>query len=807
MKPRLNTRVTLVVIIASGFSPSAHAANKYWDFSNANNLTSGSGTWGTDSRWATNSSPGTAVPGAWAPGDAAFFQTGGTNTVSIAAGGVSAVSITQTTNSTATTINSGGGSVAVTTSAGIVNSGNNTLTINAPLVLGSGATTTYTFNAGSTITVGGAISQTGTATISKTGTSLLNLNAANSYSGGTNVTAGRLNLGASGTLGSNIGTNNITVSAGANLGLTAATNVGSNQTISIASSSTALGGFGVGWDNAVTSSLPTLNTTGTSTFGGIFGINYTGTAGVTSLSTLSSTLNSANGSTGSGQWFLGSQGTGTFNGTTLAPSSDSIYRLGGGGGSLTFSQTNVITGANDVQIGSTSTSGGGTVILGAAQNYTGATTVNGGTLKLGHAGALGDATTHTTGVTINGAAIFDLGGFSPTYNAPLVLNSTANGFDTGAFLNSSATAVTCGGTVTLQQQTRFGGGGAILLTGAITGNGAKVIKDSTGLLELQNSGTVALGQLQGNRGTVQVGSGTALNLTSIEIGTGNSVGAGLTLNGGSATSTGQVRFGQGSGTASGTLTLNSGTLTVPALTKGALTFNVNFNGGTLKANAASTTFFSAATTALVKTGGAFIDDGGNAITISRALDHDPALGATLDGGLTKSGGGTLTLSGTSTYTGATTVSAGTLLITGALGATEASVTSGAIGGTGTIGGPLTLASGSSFHVMDLLDPLAVTGTVNLYAGFGIDDLLGLNWSSVANGTYTLIDGPLGSGVFTSLANNSPASAYNIGGGRSAYFQEGSLELVVIPEPNAAAWFGSFGLISLLRRRRRQPHGD
>ncbi len=791
MKPRPNRQTILVAIIVSASIPSIHAANRYWDISATNGLTAGNGTWGTSSFWATTASPGTSTPGAWTAGSDAFFQTAGTNTVAIAAGGVSANSVTQTTNSTATTISSGGGSLTITGAAGIVNSGNSTLTINSALILSG--TNTYTFNAGSTITMGGGISESGTASINKTGSSLLNLNASNSYSGGTTVAAGRLLVGASGTLGTNINTNNITVSAGGQLGLLSASNVGSNQTISINSSSSAIGGFGVGYAGA----LPTINTTGTSTFGGVFGINYTGTAGVTSLAALTTTLNAGG---ASGQWFLGSQGTGTFNGSTLAPSNDGIYRLGGGGGTLTFNQTNVLTGANEVQIGSTSTGGGGVVILGAAQNFTGATIVNGGTLRLGNAGALGDVTTHTTGVTVNGAGIFDLGGSSPTYNAPLVLNSTANNFDTGAFLNSGA-AATFGGTVTLQRQTRFGGSGAMLLTGAITGNGVNFIKDSTGLLELQNSGTVTLGAFQANRGTLQVNSGSTLNFTGMNIGTGNSVGAGLTLNGGAVTSSGTVTFGAGSGTASGTLTLNSGTLTVPALTKGSLTFNVNFNGGTLKANAASASFFSAATAALVKAGGAFIDDGGYAITIGRGLDHDPALGLTADGGLTKSGGGTLTLSGASTYTGVTTVSAGTLLVTGSLGANAVAVTNGAFGGTGAIGGSLVLNGSSAFHVMNLLDPLAVAGTVALYTGFGIDDLTGLEWGSVTNGTYTLIDGSLGSGVFAALANNSLASAYNLGGGRSAYFQEGSLQLVVIPEPNAAALIGSFGLLHLLRRRR------
>lgn len=172
------------------------------------------------------------------------------------------------------------------------------------------------------------------------------------------------------------------------------------------------------------------------------------------------------------------------------------------------------------------------------------------------------------------------------------------------------------------------------------------------------------------------------------------------------------------------------------------------------------------------------------------------------GSLTKRDGGKWVIGGTQTYTGATTVSAGTLLVTGALGnsAVNVSNTGTAFGGTGSMSGSLTLNVGSLLYVADLSDPLLVTGTINLYSGFGVDNLTGLTWSSVSNGTYTLLDGTLGAGVFDSLSHNSLGSAYDIGGGRSAYFQQGSLQLVVVPETSTTL-LGGLGLLAMLRRRR------
>jgi autotransporter-associated beta strand protein len=95
---------------------------------------------------------------------------------------------------------------------------------------------------------------------------------------------------------------------------------------------------------------------------------------------------------------------------------------------------------------------------------------------------------------------------------------------------------------------------------------------------------------------------------------------------------------------------------------------LNLNGGTVRAKGVAggliggygSGTISYLTTVNVKSGGAIIDSQSYSVTIPQVLGHDPALGATLDGGLTKRGTGVLTLTTTNTYTGVTSVEAGKL---------------------------------------------------------------------------------------------------------------------------------------------------
>jgi autotransporter-associated beta strand protein/T5SS/PEP-CTERM-associated repeat protein len=249
--------------------------------------------------------------------------------------------------------------------------------------------------------------------------------------------------------------------------------------------------------------------------------------------------------------------------------------------------------------------------------------------------------------------------------------------------------------------------------------------------------------------TLTVANGGTVNLN------GTTLGLSLAENAGSTGTLNIGRFGTNDA---------AGTVSTPKIAFGAGTGTINFNQS-------------------------------NSTTISAAISGN--------GSVNQLGSGTTILTGNNTYTGSTTVENGTLLVDGEISLSDVSVLAGAtIGGSGVLGGRLTLEAGAQF-VFSLGGALTVNGASVTFGDFGIDDLVGLD-GTVANGAYTIIDGAATIDI-AGLANLGEGNAYDIGGGKQAYFSTGSLVVNVVPEPSTYALLGLSALAlgaHVLRRHRK-----
>ena len=214
----------------------------------------------------------------------------------------------------------------------------------------------------------------------------------------------------------------------------------------------------------------------------------------------------------------------------------------------------------------------------------------------------------------------------------------------------------------------------------------------------------------------------------------------------------QVGFDNPYGLTTGIINLNSGGLLQTNLpfTGAGFTGYFNFSGGTLQATAFSANFLPGAKYAYVNDGGAVINDGGNAITITNNLLQGGPLGS---GGLTKLGGGTLTLTGSSTYTGGTTINSGML-----------SFANGALGSSGTVefvgNSTLQWYGGNTQDISSRLKiDDGVTATFDTNSNnvtFGNTLLVG----AAASGSLTKV----GAGMLTLAASNSYTGGTTVSGG-------------------------------------------
>gem|GEM_PF-1546930 len=243
--------------------------------------------------------------------------------------------------------------------------------------------------------------------------------------------------------------------------------------------------------------------------------------------------------------------------------------LGNGEGVITSTSGSLTinTPVNGTANGGLTKTGGGTVVLGASNLYTGQTTVNQGTLQIGTS-TEGDLGNNTANIVLNGGGL----SFGRT-NSGLTLSNTISG-------SGSVTQNGTGTTVLSGENTYTGtttvSAGTLTLTGNRTVNttgGYTVTGNGTQTLNIQNGnygigGTFVLGQLGGNS-TVNHSAGTIgiLGNNSLIMGNGRSTSF-YNLSGGSL-STSSIIMGTNAGSvgniATSTIGVSGGNLTATTL--------------------------------------------------------------------------------------------------------------------------------------------------------------------------------------------------------------------------------------------------
>ena len=276
------------------------------------------------------------------------------------------------------------------------------------------------------------------------------------------------------------------------------------------------------------------------------------------------------------------QGNGTFEGIFNAVNHDlSVNTLTG---NMIFN--GAISGnASSSLPNLTITAGNHTVELNAANSFTGDLILQSGTLKLGNASALGSGSGEFRTTTTLGAATLDLNGLAIATEA-----ANIGGIGASTFTNSSATAASWGGGITISgfptNLTFSTTAGDIGVSGAISGGG--VIKTGSGILSVSgnNSGLTAAWDLVG--GTLKFGNSHAAGMGVLVNGNGTTIDlngqnmAAATIEAGAQSVTISNSAGSAA-TWSGNITTHSGTLLTFNAAAGNLTV-----GGPIKQSSGTT---------------------------------------------------------------------------------------------------------------------------------------------------------------------------------------------------------------------------
>jgi len=389
--------------------------------------------------------------------------------------------------------------------------------------------------------------------------------------------------------------------------------------------------------------------------------------------------------------------------------------------------------------------GAGTLLLTGTNSYAGGTTIRAGTLAIISDANLGYAASPVA--FVNGGR---LATFADIGSARAITLSGSGTIDT-----MIGTSLVAGGPITGAGALVKEGWGTLKLTGDATHSGGTTI--SAGMLQIGNGGTSGTlagnvvnngilsfnrsdsltfaGTISGSGSLVQAGSGTTI-LTGTNTYAGGTVIAGGVLQasadanlGGAGTvigfSGGTLRFGAAFDTARPLILAGNGTVD----TNG---FDTRMSGGVygfgdlIKAGAGALTLdgFSLYRNTVVQAG-TIIGDASSirgdianngAVILNQRSDASMAGVISGAGSLTKAGAGFLELTGNSAgFSGSTTVSSGTLSVNGALGGRLDIMAGARLQGSGTVGST-TIASGAVIAPGNSIGTLSVAGDINLARG-------------------------------------------------------------------------------------------
>ena len=427
-------------------------------------------------------------------------------------------------------------------------------TVGTPTVVNGAAATAATLTVGvasGTQAFAGVLADgvAGTLALVKSGAGTLVLTGANTLTGGTTVSAGTLQVGQGGSLGS------VSVAGGATLAFDRADN------FAFAGDTTGLGAVSVLGGGVMTVSGALGHDGGTFVAAGQTltmgtGSSVTGAGSLTVDGSLrvnttgSATIGSAIGGLGGLSVDAGTlvlTGANAYQGTTTVVSGATL-QVGNGGltgslppsavvtnagtlvvarsGSLTFGNT--VNGTGDF-VSRMAT--GGVLTLSGANGYSGVTRVENGTLVVGSAAAWANSNSVVLG-SVGNAATLELNGLSKTLSSlttagvagdQVVRNSTPG---TSVLTFNGAGTVTFGGafvetTANSRIAIGYAGGGVLAFGSTNAYTGGTIISDGTGRLGADNAfsvGALTLGAV-GTAGTLDLG-GYNQTLTSLTLGAG-----------------------------------------------------------------------------------------------------------------------------------------------------------------------------------------------------------------------------------------------------------------------------------------------